>query len=30
MTGRPSRTLAYKQIGNAVPVCLSYSIAAAV
>lgn len=29
VTGRPSRTLAYKQIGNAVPVCLSYSIAAA-
>lgn len=27
VTGRPSRTLAYKQIGNAVPVCLSYSIA---
>lgn len=29
VTGKPSRTLAYKQIGNAVPVCLSYSIAAA-
>lgn len=29
VTGRPSRTLAYKQIGNAVPVCLSYSIATA-
>ena len=28
-SGRPSRTLAYKQIGNAVPVCLAYSIAAA-
>lgn len=27
VTGKPSRTLAYKQIGNAVPVCLSYSIA---
>ena len=27
VTGRPSRTLAYKQIGNAVPVCLSYHIA---
>lgn len=27
VTGRPSRTLAYKQIGNAVPVCLSCSIA---
>lgn len=29
VSGRPSRTLAYKQIGNAVPVCLAYSIAAA-
>lgn len=29
VTGKPSRTLAYKQIGNAVPVCLSYSIAKA-
>ncbi|MDE6282257.1 MAG: DNA cytosine methyltransferase [Oscillospiraceae bacterium] len=29
VTGKPSRTLAYKQIGNAVPVCLAYSIAAA-
>lgn len=29
VTGRPSRTLAYRQIGNAVPVCLSYSIAVA-
>lgn len=29
VTGRPSRTLAYKQIGNAVPVCLAYSIAVA-
>lgn len=29
VTGRPSRTLAYKQIGNAVPVCLAYSIAQA-
>lgn len=28
-TGRPSRTVAYKQIGNAVPVCLAYSIAQA-
>lgn len=28
-SGRPSRTLAYKQIGNAVPVCLAYSVAAA-
>lgn len=27
VSGRPSRTLAYKQIGNAVPVCLAYSIA---
>lgn len=27
VTGKPSRTLAYRQIGNAVPVCLSYSIA---
>ncbi len=27
VTGKPSRTLAYKQIGNAVPVCLAYSIA---
>lgn len=29
VSGKPSRTLAYKQIGNAVPVCLSYSIAKA-
>lgn len=29
VTGRPSRTLAYKQIGNAVPVRLAYSIAQA-
>lgn len=29
VTGKPSRTLAYKQIGNAVPVCLAYSIAIA-
>ncbi len=29
VTGKPSRTLAYKQIGNAVPVCLSYCIAKA-
>lgn len=29
VTGKPSRTLAYKQIGNAVPVCLAYSIAEA-
>lgn len=29
VTGKPSRTLAYKQIGNAVPVCLSYNIAKA-
>lgn len=29
VTGKPSRTLAYKQIGNAVPVCLAYSIAKA-
>ncbi len=28
-SGKPSRTLAYKQIGNAVPVCLAYSIAVA-
>ena len=28
-SGKPSRTLAYKQIGNAVPVCLAYSVAAA-
>ena len=28
-TGKPSRTLAYKQIGNAVPVCLAYSVAKA-
>ena len=27
VTGKPFRTLAYKQIGNAVPVCLAYSIA---
>lgn len=27
VTGKPSRTLAYKQIGNAVPVRLSYNIA---
>lgn len=30
VSGKPSRTLAYKQIGNAVPVCLSYSIAKAI
>lgn len=29
VTGRPSRTLAYKQIGNAVPVCLACSVAKA-
>lgn len=29
VTGRPSRTLAYKQIGNAVPVRLAYNIARA-
>lgn len=29
ITGKPSRTYAYKQIGNAVPVCLAHSIAAA-
>lgn len=29
VTGRPSRTLAYKQIGNAVPVCLAHSVARA-
>lgn len=29
-SGKPSRTLAYKQIGNAVPVCLSYNIAKAI
>lgn len=29
LTGKPSRTLAYKQIGNAVPVCLAWSIAKA-
>lgn len=29
VTGRPSRTLAYKQIGNAVPVCLAYRVAKA-
>lgn len=29
LTGKPSRTLAYKQIGNAVPVCLAYSVAKA-
>ena len=29
VSGRPSRTLAYKQIGNAVPVCLAHSIAQA-
>lgn len=29
VTGKPSRTLAYKQIGNAVPVCLAYSVATA-
>lgn len=28
-SGKPSRTLAYKQIGNAVPVCLAYSVAKA-
>ena len=27
VTGKPSRTLAYRQIGNAVPVCLAYSVA---
>lgn len=30
VTGKPSRTLAYKQIGNAVPVCLAYSVAKAI
>lgn len=29
VTGKPSRTLAYKQIGNAVPVCLAYNVAMA-
>lgn len=29
VTGKPSRTLAYKQIGNAVPVCLAHSVAKA-
>ncbi len=29
VTGKPSRTLAYKQIGNAVPVCLAYCVAKA-
>ena len=29
VTGKPSRTLAYKQIGNAVPICLAYSVAKA-
>ncbi len=29
VTGKPSRTLAYKQIGNAVPVCLAYYVAKA-
>ena len=29
ITGKPSRTYAYKQIGNAVPVCLAHRIAAA-
>lgn len=29
VTGKPSRTLAYKQIGNAVPVCLACSVAMA-
>lgn len=29
LTGKPSRTLAYRQIGNAVPVCLAYSVAKA-
>jgi len=28
-SGKPSRTLAFKQIGNAVPVCLAYSVAKA-
>ena len=28
-TGKPSRTLAYKQIGNAVPVCLAFCVAKA-
>lgn len=28
-SGKPSRTLAYRQIGNAVPVCLAYHIAMA-
>ena len=28
-SGKPSRTLAYKQIGNAVPVCLAHSVAKA-
>ena len=27
INGKPSRTLAYKQIGNAVPVCLAYCVA---
>lgn len=27
--GVPSRTLAFKQIGNAVPVCLAYHVATA-
>ena len=29
VTGKPSRTLAYKQIGNAVPVCLAHCVAKA-
>lgn len=29
VSGKPSRTLAYKQIGNAVPVCLANSVARA-
>lgn len=29
VSGKPSRTLAYKQIGNAVPVCLAHSVAKA-
>lgn len=29
ITGKPSRTMAYKQIGNAVPVCLAHSVAKA-
>ena len=29
VTGKPSRTLAYKQIGNAVPVRLAYNVAMA-